>query len=81
VPPTPTEGQIWFNSVEGKLLIFYDGFWVETIVGEVGATGPTGPAGSSTLYTPTTPLDWVTTPNTISEALDQLASRIKALEP
>ena len=45
-PSSPSEGDVWFNSTEGKLLIYYDGFWIETIVGEVGPTGPTGPAAS-----------------------------------
>ena len=46
-PVNPVEGDIWFNSVEGKLLLFYDNFWIETIVGEVGAAGPTGATGDT----------------------------------
>jgi Collagen triple helix repeat (20 copies) len=44
-PVNPVEGDIWFNSAEGKLLLFYDGFWIETVVGEIGPTGPTGATG------------------------------------
>jgi hypothetical protein len=60
-PSSPSEGDVWFNSIEGKLLIYYDGFWVETIVGEVGpagesgATGPTGPSGETGTTGPTGP--------------------------
>jgi hypothetical protein len=70
---------IWYSSLEGKLLIYYDNFWVETIAGEVGPTGPTGAAGNPS-YTPNQSSDWSPAPTTISEALDQLASRLKALE-
>jgi hypothetical protein len=36
---------IWYSPVAGSLLLFYDGFWVETISGEVGPMGATGPQG------------------------------------
>lgn len=52
--------------------------------GPTGDTGPTGPAGlngSASAYTPATAGDWVVVPATIDDALDELASRIKALEP
>jgi hypothetical protein len=49
--------------------------------GPQGAIGPTGPIGSATAYTPTTPLNWDVTPNTIAGALDELASRLRTLEP
>ena len=32
-------------------------------------------------FTPTTGGDWTTSPSTIQEALDELASRVKTLEP
>jgi hypothetical protein len=54
-PSESSEGDIWFNSVEGKLLIFYDEFWIETIVGEIGPTGPTGLIGPSGLIGATGP--------------------------
>ena len=28
-PASPTEGQLWFNSLSGKLFVYYDSFWVE----------------------------------------------------
>lgn len=50
--------------------------------GATGATGPTGPIGSATTYTPTTALDWDSPqPTTIAAALDQLAARVRILEP
>jgi hypothetical protein len=48
--------------------------------GATGATGPTGPEGPDA-YTPTTALDWDVAPTTISGALDELAARIRTLEP
>jgi hypothetical protein len=50
------------------------------LVGATGPTGPEGPAGSSTSYTPAEEADWLVVPTTISEALDELASRISALD-
>jgi hypothetical protein len=50
------------------------------IQGETGLTGPIGPAGDATAYTPNESSNWNTTPTTIAEALDELASRVKALE-
>jgi hypothetical protein len=53
-----SEGVTWYNTLTGQMLVYYDGFWVEShgaLVGEagptgptgVGATGPTGPTGPS----------------------------------
>lgn len=56
---------------------------LQGIQGETGLTGPIGPAGAdgdATAYTPTTASDWNVAPTTIGEALDELASRLKALE-
>lgn len=41
-PSSPTEGDLWFNSSLGRLLVYYDATWVE-ISGPMGPTGPTGP--------------------------------------
>jgi hypothetical protein len=52
--------------------------------GPEGATGPTGPAGtpgSASAYTPATSADWDVVPTTIDDALDELAARLRALEP
>jgi hypothetical protein len=79
-PADPNQGDVWFNSSDGRFYVYYDGFWVEALSNEAGPTGPTGPAGSATLYTPSESSDWDVVPTTIAEALDELASRIKALE-
>lgn len=46
-PPTsPTAGQGWFNSTNGKTYIWYDSFWIEQDnLGPAGPTGPQGPQG------------------------------------
>lgn len=50
--------------------------------GADGATGPTGPAGSASAYAVAINGDWdAPEPLTIEDALDQLAARIRALEP
>jgi hypothetical protein len=42
-PTAPTEGTVWFNCLNGKKFIWYDGYWVET-----GSSWVTqGPQGSS----------------------------------
>lgn len=82
-PADPSQGDVWFNSSDGRFYVYYDGFWVESLSNEAGPTGPTGPtgsAGSATLYTPSTSLDWDVVPTTIAAALDELASRLRALE-
>ncbi len=51
--------------------------------GAEGATGPTGPTGAdgdATAYSPNQESDWDTVPSTISEALDELASRVRLVE-
>jgi hypothetical protein len=50
--------------------------------GPTGPTGPQGNPGSATAYTLSTPADWVFPAQitTIAAALNQLASRVKALE-
>lgn len=49
--------------------------------GDTGPTGPTGAPGSATSYTPAVTTDWDVTPGLIAEALDELAARLRALEP
>ena len=46
-PPTgATEGDLWFNSEQAGIYVYYDGFWVLTS-GEAGPQGPAGPTGPS----------------------------------
>jgi hypothetical protein len=44
-PENPEEGDVWFNSSDGRFYVYYDGFWIEALSNEAGPTGPTGPAG------------------------------------
>lgn len=52
-PGTPTAGDLWWSSEEGKLKIYYTDAtptsqWVDAATGTVGATGPAGPNSVST---------------------------------
>jgi hypothetical protein len=44
-PADPSEGDVWFNSSDGRFYVYYDGFWVESLSNEAGPTGPTGATG------------------------------------
>ena len=44
-PENPDEGDVWFNSSDGRFYVYYDGFWIEALSNEAGPTGPTGPLG------------------------------------
>ena len=50
-PSSPAAGDLWWNSEEGKLKIYYSDAntsqWVDAAVGTVGATGATGAAGTN----------------------------------
>jgi hypothetical protein len=43
-PVAPDAGQLWWDSTDGTLYIYYETFWVQAIT---GVTGPQGPAGES----------------------------------
>lgn len=46
-PPTgSSSGDMWFNSEQAGIYVYYDGFWVLTS-GEAGPQGPAGPTGPS----------------------------------
>ena len=49
-PPTgASEGDMWFNTEQAGVYVFYDGYWVLTSgeAGPQGPVGPTGPAGQA----------------------------------
>jgi hypothetical protein len=46
-PSTPDAGQLWWNSSDGTLYIYYDSFWIEAVTGVIGATGATGITGDT----------------------------------
>lgn len=41
-PATPTTGSLWFNSIAGQLLIYYDSFWIQPSAPEGSGTTTTG---------------------------------------
>jgi hypothetical protein len=43
--PTPTEGNLWFDSSNGTTYIYYDDFWVPVSPPIAGPPGPTGEPG------------------------------------
>ena len=45
-PADPNEGDVWFNSSDGRFYVYYDDFWVEALSNEAGPQGPAGPAGA-----------------------------------
>jgi len=62
-PISPSEGDFWFNSEDGKSYIYYDSYWVDTnpiIPGPTGPTGLTGPVGPQGPQGPS----WTTDQNT-----------------
>jgi hypothetical protein len=58
----------------------WDGSGWDNIGPLIGATGPTGESGDASLYTPSNSSDWDVEPETIAEALDELASRLRFFE-
>ena len=52
-PSSPVEGDVWFNTLDGKNYIYFDFYWVEMIpsiagpTGAQGVQGPTGPTGAT----------------------------------
>jgi hypothetical protein len=45
-PLDPVAGDVWFDTENGAVFVYYDNFWVEIGTTEFGgATGPTGPSG------------------------------------
>lgn len=48
-PAGAVEGDMWFNTEQAGIYVYYDGFWVLTSgeAGPQGPVGPTGPAGQA----------------------------------
>lgn len=46
-PASPEEGDVWYNSSEGRAYIYYDSFWVDLNPGVAGPAGPTGATGAA----------------------------------
>jgi len=46
--PTGAEtGDAWFDPASGLVFVYYDGYWVEAVGGNIGPTGPTGVQGET----------------------------------
>jgi hypothetical protein len=43
--PAPETGDAWFDPSSGLVFVYYDGFWVEAVGGNIGPTGLTGATG------------------------------------
>jgi hypothetical protein len=43
--PAPETGDAWFDPSSGLVFVYYDGFWIEAVGGNVGPTGLTGVTG------------------------------------
>jgi len=68
-PGTPLEGELWWDTTDGNLYIYYSGAWA-----------PASVIPSNLTYTPTTALHWTSPVTTVADALDQLAARLYAIE-
>jgi len=44
-PLSPSEGDLWIDSDNIKLYVYYDNFWTQTATPDAGPTGPIGPTG------------------------------------
>ena len=66
-PSNPSDGDLWYDTDDGGLFIYYaDGSsnqWVE-VVGQQGAQGPAGPSGATTIVANTTALLAISSPST-----------------
>lgn len=68
-PETPIEGDLWWDTNDGNLYIYYNGAW---------AAASITPTNLS--YTPNNESHWTSPVTTVADALDQLAARIYAIE-
>jgi len=64
-PSTPISGQFYYNTTSNKFFGYNGTDWVDLSVF----------LSQETLYTPSTPSNWVTTPSEVKGALDQLDLR------
>jgi len=46
-PASPSVGDQWYNSVEGRTYVYYDSFWVDSNPGLVGPAGADGTNGTN----------------------------------
>lgn len=67
-PTSPTEGDLWYNSLDGSTYVFYDSFWVESSSAYAGPTGATG------MVLATSPLSFDEATSTLSIDLNAYAT-------
>jgi len=86
-PSEPYVGQVWADLESGKFYLYVDDGgsqqWVQVATAPQGPTGPAGEDGANgnaSLYTPAVETDWDVVPTTITEALDEVAARLRTLE-
>lgn len=75
-PPSPEEGQMWWNSATGTLYIYYDATWVEAVTGVVGPAGADGADGEPGVVAATAPITYNAETQTV--AINQSAISITA---
>jgi hypothetical protein len=46
-PLTPELGDLWYDTVSGRMYVYYDSGWVDANPSAVGPIGPQGPSGSA----------------------------------
>jgi hypothetical protein len=54
-PLTPELGDLWYDTVSGRMYVYYDSGWVDANPSAVGPAGPQGVAGSNGAVGPTGP--------------------------
>lgn len=79
-PVDASEGY-WRYNTDLKYIEFKTDTGWSAAMGPTGPSGAPGQNGSATDYNPTTPGDWDITPSTIASALNELAARLRTLEP
>lgn len=70
-PNNPHAGDLWWDTTDGNLYVYYSGTWVIS-------NTVTYPSPSAMSFTPTISSDWNTSPTTVQQALDEIAARLKA---
>jgi hypothetical protein len=74
-------GYVRYNTEFSALEVKTDAGWTLITAGADGAPGANGANGDATIYTPAVALDWDVAPTTIAGALNELAARLRTLEP
>ena len=79
--PVAAEVGYWRYNTDLNYIEFKTPTGWSAAMGPTGSTGAPGQDGSATAYNPSVANNWDITPSTISAALNELASRLRTLEP